>query len=128
VALSLAFDRKCYHGLTNADAGGGSAAPQYAKGYDRRKAEQGGPEPERGHHEDVLKGFGEPISVRVLTGGSLHGWIGHCFPGTFLLVGHIMRLECVRMRLRDAAPLHGAVYATLGTPLCDPADVRRAIS
>src|SRR6266478_10214986 len=85
------------------EACGGTAAPQYAKGHDRRKAKQGRPEPERGHHEDVLKGFDQPISVRVLTGGSLRGSIGHCFPGCFLWLGHLIGLEHLKMRLRDAA-------------------------
>src|SRR5882724_10459488 len=105
VALSLAFDHKCYHGLTMAEAGGRSAAPQHAKGHDRHKAEQRRPEAERGHHEGVLEGLGKPISIRIPTGGSLRGSIGHCFPRSFLLIGHLIRLKHLRMRLPDAARL-----------------------
>ena len=128
VAVLLAFDRRCYHGLTKAGPAD-STASQHAKGHDWYDAEQQGPEAEREHHQGVLKGFDEPgISRRISPHGSLDASIGHCFPRISLLVGHVIRLKPLKMRLPNAASLSGVVYATLATPLCESRNVRRAIS
>jgi hypothetical protein len=90
VGVSLAFDHRRYRRLTTAAAGGSSISPQHANGHDRHKAEQQGPEAERGYHKGILRGFGDPS---VSMGDGLDGLIGHCFPRGFLFVGHVIGLK-----------------------------------
>src|SRR6266853_6359968 len=55
VAISLAFDHRCYRGLTTASTTSGD---QQAIGHDRHEADQHRPQRKRRHQKDVVHALG----------------------------------------------------------------------